>query len=164
MPGFFFASSGEFIFFAPPKKTNQKKGGPGGCTNGTENNSPRSRGRSRASQGFWDRVSPLVRAGRGIFPACELGERPKAREAQGTLIGVRQSGQAVGRPSLWVLSLGRARESTSPEGAKPTNQKELTSRPKRAKQNTLMESRLQAAPANHHPTRRNATLRCEGKI
>ena len=41
-----------------------------GCTNGTENNSPGSRGRSRASQGFWDRVSPLVRAGRGcIRPA-----------------------------------------------------------------------------------------------
>ena len=40
-----------------------------------------------------------------------------SREAQGT----RVSGQAVGRLSLWVLSLGRARESTSPEWAKPTN-------------------------------------------
>ena len=180
-----FAPLGEFIFFVPPKKTNQKKSGPAagpmahpwsamgfpvllGKTGarptrrsryarfGLEQGARLPRfflrcaaaptGLNTATRLPWAPPSiagllgvsePPCLSWPGYYPACELGERPKAREAQGTLIGIRQSGQAVGRPSLWVLSLGRARESTSPEGAKPTNQKELTPRPKWAKQKTI---------------------------
>ena len=86
-----------------------------GCTNGPKNTCPDSRGRSRASQGFWGQVSPPCLSWPGVFPACELGERPKAREAQGTRI----AGKPSGSPFFWVLFFGEAKKSASPKGAKP---------------------------------------------
>ena len=59
--------------------------------------------------------APPVRARSERSEIGELGARRFFRGAQGTLNGMCHSGQASGRPSLWVLSLGRARESTSPE-------------------------------------------------
>ena len=152
---------GEFIFFVPPKKTNQKKSVPAvgptahrwcavgflpllGKTGarptrrsryarfGLEQGARLPRfflrcsaaptGPNPATRLPWAQPSiagslrssePVCRAGfasRRRGKCCEIGERSKGREAQGT----RVSGQVVGRPSLWVLSLGRARESTSP--------------------------------------------------
>ena len=85
-----------------------------GCTDGANPLYPTSRWRSRASQGFWERVSPLFELAGGVSGLL-VGRTPKSPRSTGH----PRSGQAVGRLSLWVLSLGRARESTSPDWAKP---------------------------------------------
>ena len=96
-----------------------------GCTNGVKNTVPDSRGRSRASQGFWEPVSPLFELA-GVLSGLRVGRAPKIPRSTGH----PRSGQAVGRRSLWVLSLGRARESTSPEWAKYAAKKTSPSRMK----------------------------------
>jgi hypothetical protein len=59
------------------------------------------------------------------LPSCARPRRGEERRASAT------ADECAGSPSLWVLSLGQARESTSPERAKQTGNKSAT--PKRAK-------------------------------
>ena len=162
-----FAHSGEVLFFAPPKKSTQKKGDPGGlpasrvpCASRKarrSRNSLRSN-RARASSGLYcdarlrqtggsqnrksKPATPVpsalteYRSQSGIrrapclrqvyLPSCA---RPRTGEER------RESAQPMSAPgchSLWVLSLGQARESTSPFRAKHEDKK--TTPPKRVKQ------------------------------
>ena len=165
---FCFAHSGEVLFFAPPKKSTQKKGDPGGlpatrvpCASRKarrSRNSLRSN-RARASSGLycdarlrqtgWEgqnrkskpatpvpfalteyrsqsgiRRAPCLR--QVYLPSCA---RPRSGEER------RESAQPMSAPgchSLWVLSLGQARESTSPFRAKLGDEKSTS--PFRAEQ------------------------------
>ena len=159
-----FARSGEVLFFAPPKKSTQKKGDPGGlpaarvpCAsreNRRSRNSLRSN-RARACSGFpcdarqrqtgqgqhpkhlpGSRLhSPSTAARPGTrrapclrqvyLPSCARPRRGEERRASA------QPMSAPGRPSLWVLSLGQARESTSQCGRESPHS---------------IQSRLQGAP------------------
>jgi len=148
-----FAHSDEVLFFAPPKKSTQKKGDPGGLpatrvpcasrANRRSRNSLRSN-RARAYPGFHcdarlrqtgelktntqyqppptrlhspstaatpgSRRAPCLR--QVYLPSCARPRRGEERR------GSAQPMSAPGCPSLWVLSLGHSRESTSPEWAK----------------------------------------------
>ena len=86
---------------------------PTGCANGVwvETQGPVGRAEYRSRSGMKARI--LSEA--DLTGAAELCEPPERRGTQG--IGVADAG--LGCPSLWVLSLGHARESTSPERAKP---------------------------------------------
>ena len=148
-----FAHSDEVLFFAPPKKSTQKKGDPGGLpatrvpcasrANRRSRNSLRSN-RARAYPGFHcdarlrqmgRRNSKPTSQTAASFPfalteyrsqsgikARTLSERIEQSEIASCARprtgeerrGSAQPMSAPGCPSLWVLSLGQSRESTSP--------------------------------------------------
>jgi hypothetical protein len=150
-----FALTGEVLFFAPPKKSTPKKGGPEACpltrvscASRQNRRSPDSRSRlsldalrhGLACPGFPCDARLRLRGGRGslgpvaraeyrsrsgikarilseadLRRSAELCAPPERRGTQG--IGMADAGS--GCLSLWVLSLGHARESTSPNRAKP---------------------------------------------
>ena len=77
-------------------------------------------------------MRPLFEPEASVSEIGELGARRFYRGAQGTplhTIGVRR-GKPSGPPFFWFVFFGGAKKMNSPEGAKPTYQKELTLRPK----------------------------------
>ena len=172
-----FALKGEILFFAPPKKSTQKKGDPGGLpasrvpcasrANRRSRNSLRSN-RARACSGLHCDAR-LRQTGGGESkpkiktchpgPVCTHRVPQPARDQARTLFeriehreiascarpraGEERMGKAAKRPctlrpmsapechSLWVLSLGQARESTSPFRAKLDDKKNTS--PERVK-------------------------------
>jgi hypothetical protein len=154
-----FAHSGEILFFAPPKKSIQKKGDPGGLPAARVSCASRKARRSRNSLRSNRRerhpaFTAMLGCARGVgefktntrkpFALTEyrshsgnqartLSERIERSEIASCARPRRgeerkesaQPMSAPGCPSLWVLSLGHSRESTSPKWAKHKCKKSL---------------------------------------
>jgi len=157
-----FALLGEILFFAPPKKSNQKKRGPGDllaarvpCASREDRRLRNSRSRYAILAQTERKLLPVFTAMLGcanglkvkIYPQPQIiHPRPvcthrvpqtirgqgrsclsAASSAHPLIVEERRASASAdecsGCPSLWVLSLGQARESISPRRAKPAGKK-----------------------------------------